>query len=80
MIRRVAGLLLSLLLLQLNFRASDLVCAAHETASSSQAGTASGEHHQMVMSPDHAQQTLGDNQSCEIPVTRDCCQALTSCA
>ncbi|MFL5463096.1 MAG: hypothetical protein ACJ78G_07680 [Gemmatimonadaceae bacterium] len=79
-IRRLAGLLLSVLSLQLNFRASDLVCAAHDGGRSSHAGVAAGEHHEMAMSADHTEQSAGEKQSCEIPVTRDCCQALTSCA
>jgi hypothetical protein len=66
-------------MLQLNFRVSDLVCAKHD-AESSNAAMGNAQHHGMAMDVDHEQQAAGEKKSCEIPVTKDCCQGVTSCA
>src|SRR4051812_47668415 len=80
MIRRLTALVLSTLLLQLNFKLSDLVCAKHDRESSSTAAVSSAQHREMAMPAGYNQQGAGEQKSCEIPVTRDCCQGVASCA
>lgn len=80
-----------MLLLQLNFASSDLVCAKHEGKS------AEAIHHSAAdqgatqkLDHDHGQATSGSadrdreptdaGKPCEIPVQSDCCQALASCS
>jgi hypothetical protein len=80
MIRRLTGLLMCSLVLQLNFRASDLACAKHVGESTSKAQTSSAQHHGMAMPAQGEQQAATEQRSCEIPATKDCCLALISCA
>ena len=78
--RRFAALLLAPLMLQLNFRLSDLVCSRHNGAATAHGEMNSAEHHGTPMPSDNTHDAVGEKQSCEIPATRDCCQALVSCA
>src|SRR5438045_9772663 len=78
MIRRLTALLLSSLVLQLNFRPADLLCARHGGETTSKAEMTSSDHHGMT-AVHHGQQGASEQKSCEIPATRDCCLALTSC-
>ena len=79
MLRRLVGLSLSVLVLLLNFRASDLRCADH--AVSSGAHETAADHNVIAMHPHHAANAVNAaDKSCETPATRDCCKALTSCS
>jgi hypothetical protein len=79
MFRRLTGIVSSLLMLQLTFAASDLVCARHDGGSptahhhqSGHAATASADMH-------HSADAVESSKSCEVPVRSDCCAALASC-
>jgi|SRR3954471_20208588 hypothetical protein len=77
MIRRFASLILCGLMLQLTLRASDLMCARHDA----QAPSAGFDHRSaMSMAEGHDRQTAGEQKTCEIPVARDCCHGVVSCA
>lgn len=80
MFRRLAALGLWGLMAQLNFRAADLVCAKHGGESPTAHTAESSQHHSMAMPTDHDSKATDENKSCEIPATRDCCQAIASCA
>jgi hypothetical protein len=92
--RRITGLAISVLLLQLNFASSDLVCAKHtgesadtihHDATDRQATAPKSDHDH-----DHGQARPGTanrdqepadaGKPCEIPAQSDCCQALVSCS
>jgi hypothetical protein len=79
MLRRVTALLSSLLMLQLSFAASDLVCARHD------GGTATGNHHSAAHAAAASDATHQSHhavdapKSCEVPARSDCCAALASC-
>jgi hypothetical protein len=79
MLRRVTALVSSLLMLQLSFAASDLVCARHD------GGTATGNHHPDAHDAAESHAThqshhaVGAPKSCEVPARSDCCAALASC-
>ena len=90
--RRIAGLVISVLLLQLNFASSDLVCAKrtgesadaihHDTADKQGAASKSGHDHGQA-SPGTAnrdQEPTDAGKPCEIPAQSDCCEALVSCS
>jgi hypothetical protein len=79
MLRRITALVLSTLMLQLNFKLSDYVCARHDGEPSS-AVVNSAQHRDMAMPAGHQQQSAGEQTPCEIPVTRDCCNGVASCA
>jgi hypothetical protein len=78
--RRLTGILTSLLLFHLTLVGADLACAKHglHHASSSARADRGGheQHHQ------HATQSdipARDDASCEVPTLPACCQALASC-
>jgi hypothetical protein len=76
--RRLTGLLTSLLLLHLTLLGADLTCAkhgVHGNAHASEPGTSPHADH-------HAAHPAGAGQkdaSCEVPTLPACCQALASC-
>src|SRR5256885_15980139 len=78
MLRRLTALALSALTLQLNVRAIDLVCAKHEGSAAKVAEHSSS--HEMAAESHAGHDATHKKQSCEIPASRDCCQAVTSCA
>ena len=78
--RRLTGLLTSLLLLHLTLVGADLTCAkhgVHGAAHVSQAGTSphAGHHH----GPPQPAGADENDTSCEVPTLPACCQALASC-
>jgi len=79
MLRRFTALVSSLLMLQLSFAASDLVCARHD------AGSPAAEHHgaghaaTASAAMHHAEDSIDSSKSCEVPTRSDCCAALASC-
>jgi hypothetical protein len=77
MIRRLTAVVLSTLMLQINFKQSDFVCAKHDGEPSATLNSAP--HHDMAM-PGHDQQGADEQKSCEIPASRYCCQTVASCA
>lgn len=77
MVRQLTAVILSTLMLQLNFKQSDLACSKHDREPSATRNSAP--HHDMAM-PGHDQQRAGEQKSCEIPATRYCCQTVASCA
>ncbi len=92
MSRRIAGLAISMLLLQLNVASSDLVCAKHKgesaeatdrAATAQQAPAPTPDHDHGRFAPgtaDHDQEPTDEARPCEIPAQSDCCQALASCS
>lgn len=81
-----------MMLLQLNFVSSDLVCAKHnEEAAGAIHHDASGQL-SLVSTPDHdhgqaipgtaerEHEPTNPGKPCEIPAQSDCCQALVSCS
>src|SRR2546423_3104405 len=78
MLRRLTALALGALTLQLNLRAIDLVCAKHEGSAAKVAEHSSS--HEMAADSHASHGVTHKKQSCEIPASRDCCQAVTSCA
>ena len=77
--RRLTGLLSSLLLLHLTLVGADLTCAKHGLADAqpvSQSETSSHQGHHAPAGPQGAGQ--GDT-SCEVPTVPACCEALASC-
>ncbi|MEX2111007.1 MAG: hypothetical protein WD802_10415 [Gemmatimonadaceae bacterium] len=92
-LRRMAGLAISTLLLQLNFASSDLVCAKHtgesaeaihHDATGQQAPASKPDHdHGTEVLPAEAErdhEPTDAGKPCTIPAQRDCCQALVSCS
>ena len=78
--RRTLGLLSMLFMVHLTLAGSDPVCAKHGSASAmamdtDASGSSDADHHS------HSAQSHGEQQDqCEIPVTEDCCNAVTSCS
>lgn len=79
-LRRIAGLAISTLLVQLNFASSDLACAKHERQSPEAVHHVPVDHQVTAEAMDHEHQPVDKSEPCEIPAQSDCCQALVSCA
>jgi hypothetical protein len=79
MIRRVGGLLIAVLMLQLNVRYLAAACSTDfshaKTAATKHAKTESHHHQATATLP----QVEHSQASCEPPVRADCCQAMISC-
>ena len=75
---RIAAVLLSVLLLHLNFARADVACSAHagHSAKASQGHHAGAAHHEMPSSAPGPH----SEKSCDTPAQADCCLALTSCS
>jgi hypothetical protein len=74
--RRLTGLLTSLLLFHLTLVGADLTCAKHGVQGAAHADTSPhAEHH----APPRPAETGHDDTSCEVPTVPACCQALASC-
>jgi hypothetical protein len=90
--RRIAGLVISVLLLQLNFASSDLLCAKHTGESADTIHHDAPERPATGPKPDHDhgqaspgtanrdQEPTDAGKPCEIPAQSDCCEALVSCS
>ncbi|HEY9228939.1 MAG TPA: hypothetical protein VIP11_19970 [Gemmatimonadaceae bacterium] len=76
--RRLVGIVLSLLMLQLSLLGADASCARHGDHGRvrSQTGT---QHDAHLMAPAQAA-VANAEQPCETPTQPDCCRAMTSCA
>jgi hypothetical protein len=79
-LRRIAGLTISVLLLQLNFTSSDLACAKHDAQSTEVPHHAATDQQAMAEAIEHHHQPTDASKPCEIPAQSDCCQALVSCS
>jgi hypothetical protein len=73
--RRLAGFLIALLSLHLNFVGLDVACADHHQSRVARESMASMQHHESAA--DGA--AVADQEPCEIPTQPDCCRAMTSC-
>src|SRR6266516_6588091 len=80
MIRRVGGLLIAVLMLQVNVQPIAAACSTsspHVSNSSTSHTKTTAQHHHSAS----AWQEVEHNQApCETPVRADCCQAMTSCS
>jgi hypothetical protein len=79
MVRRLTGIATWVLLLHLNFIASDLVCAQHHEGQGA-AMPAMIQHHAQPHATPMTSVTDGDNESCKVPARADCCRVMASCA
>ena len=79
--RRIAGMLVALLMLHLNLVQADVPCASRGIAHGSGVMTPPARSMQMVRhrheATDHHQR---HDKPCDTPTHADCCQALTSCS
>jgi hypothetical protein len=77
--RRLTGLLTSLLLLHLTLVAADLTCAKHGVHGAAHASQSDGSSHAEHHAPAAPDAPGHDETSCEVPTLPACCQALASC-
>jgi hypothetical protein len=77
--RRLTGLLTSLLLLHLTFVGADLPCAKHGVHRAAPAAPSEPSSHDGHHAPPRSERTGHDDTSCEVPTLPACCQALASC-
>jgi hypothetical protein len=79
MVRRLTGITTWVLLLRLNFVASDLVCARHHEMRD-EVMPSMMQHHAPTNGTPNSGVTDGDNEACRVPARVDCCHAMASCA
>jgi hypothetical protein len=77
--RRLTGLLTSLLLLHLTLVAADLTCTKHGVHSRTHASQPAGSSHAGHHAPPRSDAPSNDDTSCQVPTLPACCEALASC-
>jgi hypothetical protein len=77
--RRLTGLLTSLLLFHLTVVGADLTCAKHGVHGAAQASQPDGSSHAGHHAPSRPDAVGHDETPCEVPTLPACCQALASC-
>ena len=78
--RRLTGLLISLLLLHLTLVGADLTCARHGVHGSAHASQADASSHADHHAPARPDAPGHDDATCEVPTLPACCEALASCS
>lgn len=77
--RRLTGLLTSLLLLHLILVGTDLTCARHGVRGGEQVAQLDASSHVSHHAAAPSESTSDDDSSCEVPTLPACCDALASC-
>jgi hypothetical protein len=77
--RRLTGLLTSLLLFHLTLVGADLTCAKHGVQGAAHVSQADVSPHADHHAPPRHDAPSHDDTSCQVPTLPACCQALASC-
>ncbi len=77
--RRLTGLLSSLLLLHLTLVGADLTCATHGVHGRPDVSQSDASRHAGHHAPPRSDAPNHDDASCQVPTIPACCQALASC-
>ena len=80
LLRRLAGAVMAMLLMQPNLGLRDLSCATREGNAADAAHHAAPGGQPRAAASHTSTETAAEKTSCDLPMKRDCCQAFSSCS